>query len=301
MQPKISVVINTYNEEKDIERAIKSSRFADEILVCDMHSEDNTALIAKKLGAKVIFHKKLNYVEPARNFAVSKAQYEWVLVLDPDEEIPESLGDKLKQIASESNVTTFVDLPRKNIIFDKWIKTAMWWPDYNPRFFKKDNVIWSEKIHEKPKTLGQGVTLAPEERYALIHHHYESISQFLDKLNRYTTIQAKNLMASGYSFDWRDLISKPLGEFLSRYFALRGFEDGLHGLALALLQAFSHLVMYLKVWEMEGFEKRLLKLSEVNEEIKKSGKEINYWFKYGNLSKNPLKKLLQRVGNKITN
>lgn len=297
---KISVVINTYNEEKHIERVIKSVNFADEVLVCDMHSDDNTAVIAKKLGAKVIFHKRLSYVEPARNFAVSKSQNDWVLVLDPDEEIPPSLADKLKQIASETNVTIFVDLPRKNIIFDKWIKTAMWWPDYNPRFFKKGNVSWSEKIHEKPKTLGQGISLPAEERYAIVHHHYESISQYLEKLNRYTSIQAKNLVTSGYKFEWKDLISKPLGEFLSRYFALRGFEDGLHGLSLALLQAFSHLIMYLKVWELEGFEKRSLNLNEVSEEATKAGKEINYWFKYGNLSKNPLKKLLQRVGNKLT-
>lgn len=296
---KISVVINTLNEEENIERAVKSVDWADEILVCDMHSDDNTAVIAKKLGATVIFHKRVGYVEPARNFAISKAKYEWILVLDADEEVPETLADKLKQIVRDSDVATFIDIPRKNIIFGKWIKNSMWWPDYNPWFLKKGNVIWTDKIHEKPKTLGQGVTLPAEERYALIHHHYDNIPQYLERLNRYTTIQAKNLKATGYKFEWKDIIIQPLSEFLSRYFALKGFEDGFHGLALAFLQAFSQLIVYLKVWEIEGFEKKDLSLADVNKEMKKAGKEVSYWFKYSNLSKNPLKKLLQRVGNKL--
>src|SRR5688572_7980444 len=134
---KISVVINTLNEEKSIERAIKSVDFADEILVCDMHSDDNTPLIAKKLGAKVIFHKRAGFVEPARNFAISKAEHEWVFVLDADEEVPDSLKGKLKEVINGSGVTTFVEIPRKNILFGRWMKASMWWPDYNIRFFKK--------------------------------------------------------------------------------------------------------------------------------------------------------------------
>lgn len=299
MNPKISVVINTFNEEKNISRVIESVREADEILICDMHSEDNTTVIAKRLGAKVIFHKRTGYVEPARNFAISKAEGDWILILDADEQIPDSLFKKLRQIASESDVTTHVEIPRKNIIFGSWVKESMWWPDYHTRFFKKGTVLWSEKIHSKPKTDGQGVALPAEERYAIVHDNYQSISQFILKMDRYTSIQARDLKKDGYIFDWKDLITKPLGEFLSRYFANRGFEDGLHGLALSFLQAFSHLVMYLKTWEMEGFEKKSIKLSEAEEVCKNGGKEINYWFKYGNLSKNPLKAFLQRSKNKL--
>src|SRR5688572_12024024 len=94
----ISVVINTFNEEKNIERAIKSVAWADEILVCDMHSDDNTAIIARKLGATVFLHKRVGFVEPARNFAISKASNDWILILDADEEIPGSLSDKFKEI-----------------------------------------------------------------------------------------------------------------------------------------------------------------------------------------------------------
>ena len=300
MHPKLSVVINTFNEEKNIERAIKSVGWADEILVCDMYSDDNTAVIAKKLGAKILFHKRVGFVEPARNFVISKAEGEWVLVLDADEEIPDSLRDKIKEVISSGGVLTHVEIPRLNIIFGKTMKAAMWWPDYNIRLFKKSSVTWSNKIHSKPKTEGQGLRLSELERFAIIHHHYETISQFLLRLDRYTTVQAKELKESGYEFDWRDLFSKPLGEFLSRFFANRGFDDGLHGLALSLLQAFSHLVMYLKVWELKGFPDKSINLSELKKESDKNGAEIDHWLKYGNLSKNKLKRIIQKIKNKIT-
>jgi glycosyltransferase involved in cell wall biosynthesis len=300
MDPKISVVINTFNEEAIIERAIKSVSWADEVLVCDMHSDDNTAVIAKKQGAKIILHKRLNFVEPARNLAISKSSHDWILILDPDEEIPESLGVKLKEIISKPGVVTHVEIPRKNIIFGKWMKAAMWWPDNNIRFFKRDTVSWSNKIHSKPKTQGQGLTLFPEERYAITHYHYNSVGQFLNKLNRYTDIQARELKNDGYDFEWRDLIKKPLGEFLSRFFAHRGYEDGVHGLALSLLQAFSHLVMVLKVWELKEFEKKNLNFEDVKTTFKDSGVEVAYWLKYGNLSKNPIKRTIQKIKNRLS-
>ena len=141
MMGKVTAIINTLNEEKNIERVIKSVAFADEILVCDMYSDDNTAVIAKKLGAKVILHKRTGYVEPARNFAISKAENEWVLILDADEEIPNSLSDKFLDIVNKGGVATFVEIPRKNIIFGHWMKASMWWPDYHVRFFRKGEVV----------------------------------------------------------------------------------------------------------------------------------------------------------------
>lgn len=297
---KISVVINTFNEEKNIARAIKSVQWADEILVCDMYSDDDTAVIAKKLGAKIIFHKRVGFVEPARNMAISKAEGEWVLVLDADEEIPSSLADKIKEIVAKEGVVTHVEIPRKNIIFGKALKASMWWPDYNTRLFKKEAVTWSNKIHSKPKTDGQGLTLPPAENYAITHYHYQSVSQFLQRMDRYTSVQSKELKESGYEFNWKDLIKKPLGEFLSRFYAGRGFEDGLHGLSLSLLQAFSHFVMYLKVWEKGEFADKNLKFEELNEVLKDSGAEISHWMKYGNLSNNKIKRVFQKLKNKLT-
>lgn len=300
MVGKISVIINTLNEEKNIARAIKSVEWADEILVCDMYSDDDTALIAKKLGAKVILHKRTGYVEPARNFAISKASHEWVLILDADEEIPESLSSRFQEMIKKNIVSTFVEVPRKNIIFGKWIKNSMWWPDYNIRFFKKGFVVWGDRIHSKPKTEGQGIQLPSEERWAITHHHYDSLTQFIERMNRYSGIQAKELKDNGTEFTWSLLISKPLAEFLSRFFANRGFEDGLHGFALSLLQAFSELLVYLKLWEIEGFNEGYVDMHELKDEVVKAEGEIDYWFKYGNLSKNPLKRVLQKAKNRLT-
>jgi glycosyltransferase involved in cell wall biosynthesis len=300
MASKISVVINTFNEEKNIERAIRSVSWADEVLVCDMYSDDNTAVIARKLGAKIIFHKRAGFVEPARNLAISKAEGDWVLVLDADEEIPGSLADKIKEITSKDGVVTFVEIPRRNIIFGKPMKASMWWPDYNIRLFQKGSVAWGNKIHSRPNTTGQGLRLPELESLAITHYHYETVSQFLLRMDRYTSVQAKELKESGYEFDWRDLIQKPLGEFLSRYFANKGFEDGVHGLALSFLQAFSHFVMYLKTWESKGFPDKSVRFGDIGDTFKKSGHEIDYWLKYGNLSKNKFKRVLQKLKNKIT-
>lgn len=296
---KLSVVINTFNEEKNIERAIKSVSWAEEILVCDMYSDDETAVIAKKMGAKIIFHKRVGFVEPARNMAISKAQGDWVLVLDADEEIPGSLASKIKEIISKDGVVAFVEIPRLNIIFGKSLKASMWWPDLNIRLFKKNSVTWGSKIHSKPKTEGQGLTLQAIENYAIIHHHYDSLSQFIQRMDRYTSIQAKELKDSGYEFSWKDLITKPSGEFLSRFYVNHGFEDGLHGLALSLLQAFSHLIMYLKVWERKEFPDESLKSEELNTVLKDSGDEIKHWMRYGNLSKNKIKRVFQKIKNKL--
>lgn len=297
---KVSIVINTLNEEKNIERAIASVKWADEIVVCDMYSEDKTVEIAKKNGAKLVSHRRTGYVEPARNFAIGKTGGEWILILDADEEIPQTLAKRLKEIVSKMHHIDFVEVPRKNIIFGKWMKASMWWPDYNIRFFKKGKVKWTDEIHRPPKTAGTGLKLEDAEEFAIVHHHYSSISQFVERLSKYTEIQSKELASSGYKFSWSDLITKPIGEFLGRYFANKGFEDGLHGLALSLLQAFSFLVMYLRVWEMEKFPSKDIDLKEIKEIRSKVGYEIDYWFKYGNLSKNPFKRFIQRLQSKVS-
>lgn len=275
---KISAVINTRNEEKNLPRALASIKgLAQEIIVVDMESTDKTREIAKKAGAKVYLHKPTGYVEPARNFAISRATGDWILILDADEEVPKKLEQVLKQIAMDNGSADFYRLPRKNIIFGKWIKYSRWWPDHNIRFFKKGKVIWSEIIHSVPETHGKGLDLEAVEDNAIIHNHYESIEQFVERLNNYTTQHAKLLKKNGYKFSWKDIITKPAAEFISRYFAGEGYKDGLHGLALAKLQAFSELVLYLKVWQIEKFEEEDLEVGEVISEMKDKESQIHYW------------------------
>lgn len=277
------MVINASNEEENLARAMGSVRqLADEVVVCDMESTDRTVEVAKKLGAKVFSHKKTDCVEPARNFSISKAKGDWILILDPDEEVGPKLIKKLKEIVKSADRLTEADyyrLPRKNIIFGKWIKHSRWWPDYNIRFFKKGFVSWNETIHSVPITQGKGADLPDKEEFAIIHHNYRTIEDYLERMNRYTRIQAEELLKNGYVFAWQDLFKKPLSEFLSRFFAGQGFKDGVHGLALAALQAFSELVLYLKVWQKQGFQEQETNKGEIKNLFKKSFKDIDWWIR----------------------
>src|SRR3990172_12088319 len=268
---KISVVINTLNEEENLPKALASVRnLAGEIVVVDMKSDDMTQEIAKRAGAKVYEHKREGYVEPARNFAIGKAKGPWILMLDADEEVPRILADNLRKISTDSKSADYYRLPRKNIIFGKWIKHSRWWPDYNIRFFLKGSVSWTEVIHSIPMTKGKGTDLEADEKNAIIHHHYTSVNQYVERLNRYTTEHARLLVKDSYNFEWSDLIKKPANEFLSRYFQGEGYKDGLHGLALSGLQAFSELVLYIKVWEKKKFEAHELGVDEALDAMKES-------------------------------
>jgi len=297
---KISVVVNTLNEEKNLPRAIASVKnFANEIVVVDMKSEDSTVKIAKKAGAKVYSHKKTGYVEPARNWGIGKATGNWILVLDADEEISTDLGKKVKRISTDSKSADFYRVPRKNLVFGKWLKHSRWWPDYNIRLFKKGAVTWSEVIHKVPETRGEGKDLPAQERYAIIHHHYSTVTQYLERMLNYTSIQAKDLVRNGYVFSWQDLIKRPMGEFLSRFFAGEGYRDGVHGLALSLLQGFSELVLVAKVWEIQKFQEVPLNPTELNNAFSRAEYELDYWLQNTKIRKYSLpgrffKKLLSK-------
>ncbi|MBU0569271.1 glycosyltransferase family 2 protein [Patescibacteria group bacterium] len=284
---KISVVINTLNEEKNLPIALASVKeFADEIVVCDMYSDDKTVAIAEKAGAKIFKHKQTGYVEPARNFAIGKATGDWILILDADEKINKILADKLRQICTDSKLADYFRIPRKNIVFGKWVKHSRWWPDYNIRFFKKSHVSWSEVIHSVPMTKGKGADLEANEENAIVHYHYTSVEQYINRMNRYTSVQSEKLKKDGYKFEWSDLIKKPANEFLSRYFQGEGYKDGVHGLALAGLQAFSEFVMYLKTWphsakpacrQGRATRGKQLGVKDVVGEMKSVESDFHYW------------------------
>ncbi len=274
---KISVVVNTLNEEKHLAVCLSSVKdFADEIIVADMKSEDKTREIAEKYETKVFEFKRMGYVEPARNFAISKATGDWILILDADEQIPSTLAKRLQSLV-EDDSADYVRLARKNILFNKWMQHSRWWPDYNIRFFKKGKVVWDDEIHSIPITSGRGIDLEAKEEFALVHNNYQTIEQYVDRLNRYTSIQAKSKVDKDYKFHWHDLITKPSNEFLSRYFQGEGYKDGLHGLAVSSLQAFSELVVYAKIWQLSGFKEKKLHVSEIVETLKQTESDLHYW------------------------
>ena len=275
---KISAVVNTRNEEKNLDDCLQSLNFVDEIVVVDMESEDKTKKIAKKYTDKVFNYDNVGYVEPARNFAINKARGEWILIVDADERIPRSLAVRLMEIA-ENNEAEFVRVPRQNLIFSQWIKHSRWWPDYIIRFFKKGRVEWQNAIHSIPITSGRSLNLPEEKDFGITHHHYSSIEQYFTRALRYSRQQAKELIGSGYTLDARDMFFKPIEEFLGRFFAGEGYKDGLHGLVLSLLQAFSILLVYLFVWEEQGFKvKRYPSFTRHwLAWFKKAGTDIYYW------------------------
>lgn len=297
---KISVVINTLNEEKNLPRLLASIKgFADDIVVVDMNSDDATADVAEKAGARLYSHKRTGYVEPARNFAISKALGDWILILDADEVLTKTLAKRLTQIA-KNPAADYYRLPRKNNIFGTWMKYSKWWPDYNIRFFKKGKVSWSEVIHSVPMTQGRGADLPLREDYAILHYNYATVEDYLSRMNRYTSIQSQLLIDSGYKFIWKDLIGKPGAEFIGRYLAGEGYKDGVHGLALAFLQAFSELILYLKVWQSEKFLPQSVTFPEAKRELEKTKKELDWWI-YETQIKNqgPLASLSTKVVRKV--
>ena len=165
--PLISVVVNSWNEADNLNKCLKSvSGFANEIVVVDMHSTDDTKKVATSYGAKVYPYRRTRVVEPARNFALSKAKGKWILLLDPDEYINQSLKKELLKITKRSDVS-FVKIPRKNIIFVKCLRHTHMWPITYP-FFRNGAVTWKNEIHSHPSSRN-GITLLDSEKLAIRH------------------------------------------------------------------------------------------------------------------------------------
>ncbi|MCX6726678.1 MAG: glycosyltransferase family 2 protein [Candidatus Shapirobacteria bacterium] len=302
----ISVVINVRNEAANLEHCLKSiSDFANEIIITDMSSTDDSAKIALKYGAKVITIKPAKVVEHARNIGLAKASGKWILLLDPDEYLRKTLKKELLSITSRSDID-FVKIPRMNFIFGKWLRHSNMWPDYLIRFFKKDSVNWKREIHSQPTTKGNGLTLLDSNKLALRHRNYPTVSDFVYRALRYSGVQADELKAQNYKIKLSDLLLKPTQEFNSRFFAAEGFKDGLHGLIFSLLQAFAISLIYIRLWEKNGAsEKALVKESFVSGS-QESIYEYGYWFsKYfrNEYSHNPIKNLfikIRQVFNRLT-
>jgi len=270
----LSVIIHTKNEAKNIKACIDSViDLATEVLVVDMNSSDATVTIAKKLSPKIrILNYKADaqFADPARDWAIAKARGEWVFILDADERLE---NNELKNILKNLNDTINTDvfyLPRKNIIFDEWIKHTGWWPDYQPRLFRKGHLSWPGKVHAQPIVKGKIKYLPAEPNYALGHYNYENVAHFIDKLNRYTSLAAAQKVESRVrNVDGFGVFG---GEFLARFFKQEGYQDGGWGAALSLLQANYELVTYLKSCE-KNKQEPLFRESA----LRKWQRDLNYW------------------------
>lgn len=278
---KISVVTSVYNEEKNLPELLESVRWADEIIVVDNSSTDKTASIAKRYTDKIYQRPNLKMLNTNKNFGFEKASREWILNLDGDERVTSSLRDEVlektqKKSGKDTEVVGFY-IPRKNIIFSKWIKHGLWWPDYQLRLFKKGKGKFPcQHVHEKIKVEGETAKL----KNPLRHYNYRTVSQFIQKLDRiYTENEVENLIKSGRKINWYEAIRLPVADFLSVFFKREGYKDGLHGLVLSLLQSFYALIVFAKAWEKQKFWEYNPDhfLKEVSQEFNQAGKDYLFW------------------------
>lgn len=289
---KLSVVISAFNEEKKIKECLESVKWVDEIIFVDNMSTDSTARIAREYTGKIYSQKNDPFnIDIQKNFGIEKATGDWVLVLDADERVSRELTEEIKKTIKSplppllKGVGGFYDdglisgfwIPRKNIIFGKWIRHSGWYPDYQLRLFRKGLGKYEKKHVHEPLNLKGRIEKLNE---PLVHYNYETVAQFLYRhFLVYAPNEADDLLSKGYVFDWLGAIRMPMSEFLSRFFAREGYKDGFHGLILAILMGVYHLAIFTYLWERKKFpeieNENILKGME--KELKKSKREFNYW------------------------
>ncbi|MBI3956288.1 hypothetical protein HY339_03455, partial [Candidatus Gottesmanbacteria bacterium] len=161
------------------------------------------------------------------------------------------------------------------ILFGKWIRHGLWWPDKQLRFFKRGFGRFPCKhIHEYLSVDGPTSELSTP----MMHYNYERVSQFIRKMDEiYTESEVGNHVAAGYRVVWYDAIRFPISDFVKTYFAQRGYKDGLHGLVLSILQAFYSFAVFAKLWEQEKFIERELPIEVVEQALVRAQREIKYW------------------------
>lgn len=222
---KLSVVIITKNEENFITDAIKSALFADEVIILDSGSTDRTCEIAKELGAKVYQNEWLGF-GPQKNRAVELAKNDWVFVLDSDERITEELKDEIVTTLKEPQFNGYF-IARLNNFFGKNIKNCGLYPDYSIRLFNKNYGKFNDvSVHESVQLTSKAAHL----KNHMIHLAYESIEEFIQKQNRYSSLnhKKKSLIKA---------IINPYWTFFKLYILKKGFLDGWHGFVISKLYA----------------------------------------------------------------
>lgn len=297
-QIKLSVVISAHNEEKRIREVLEAVSFADEIIFVDNESTDSTKKISEEFTKKIFSRPNFQMLNKNKNFGFSKASNEWILNLDADEIVTPELRDEIISVISKSNDIEGYLIPRKNIILGKWMAHTGWYPDYQPRLFKKGKGKFAEKhVHEKIVFEGKTENL----KNPMIHNSYGSLDQFLQKMmTNYTISEAENLIAKGYEPKLIDSFLFPANEFLKRFFFEEGYKDGAHGLVLSLLMASYHLVVFARVWEMKNYPDNENALDIFKAGASKIAKDTNYWINYEKeKTMSPAKRTLSKIKRKL--
>jgi len=243
---KISAAIITYNEERNIARVIESLRCCDEIVVVDSGSTDRTVELATKHGARVLDVAWRGY-SGQKNYASEKCEHDWILSLDADEALSESLEAEIWQIKKNGPQFDAYTMPRLAQYLGRWILHSGWYPDRKVRLFNRQRAKWvGEYVHESVAVDGTIGHLKSN----ILHFTCSSLSEHLKTMDRYTTLAAEQLVDQKKPIGWAQLAVEPPWTFIRTYILQRGFLDGVEGLAIANMAALYNFLKYAKAKNM---------------------------------------------------
>ncbi|MBI2908038.1 MAG: glycosyltransferase family 2 protein [Chloroflexi bacterium] len=241
--PTISAIVIAKNERRHIAACLESLSWADELIVVDSFSSDQTPVISRRFTEKV-FQRPFDTFPKHRNASLELASGDWVFFLDADERVTPELAEETRSATAVADKDAYW-VPRRNIILGKWIQHTGWYPDYQLRLFRRDKGRYDEKrqVHETLILEGEAGRL----RNTIVHYNYRSLGELLGKQSRYADYEAKVMLAAGLEPKSRNLVLQPAREFLRRYVTWRGYLDGFHGLLLSLVMAWYNLVVYVRL------------------------------------------------------
>lgn len=250
---RIAAVVLTLNEEAHIAECVRSLWFADDVVVFDSYSDDNTAALAEANDARVIQHAFLNYASQ-RNAALNALSdsADWVLFVDADERVTAELAEEIVEAVERPGYAGW-RIPRHNYIFGRLTLGAGWYPDYQTRLLRVGRAHYDpmRQVHELVVLDGEEGTLTQP----LIHYNYQNIAQFHRKQAAYSAYDAQILYERGVRPQPQNYVLQPWRQFWWRFVTLKGYRDGLHGLRLSLLMAWYELRKYRLLrglWEKGG-------------------------------------------------
>ena len=240
---KISACIISFNEEKKIEDCLKSlDGIVDEIIVVDSNSTDNTVEIARKYTDNIIFQDFLGFIEQ-KSFAMQHAKHDWILSLDCDERLSPELRNAIIKLKDTIDDADAYEMPRKTFYVYRWLNHC-WYPDVKLRLFNKNRAHWGgTNPHDHVVTSGDKIVRLPGDIY---HYSFDSISDHLKTIDKFTEIGADELIRKGKSFSIFSPFTHSSWLFIKIYILKRGFMDGFAGIIVSVLSATHVFVKYSK-------------------------------------------------------
>ena len=252
---KISVAVITFNEDRNIERCLKSvTSLADEIVVVDSLSSDNTVAIAQANGAKVLHQKFLGYIEQ-KNFAIDQCANDWVLSLDADECLSDDLQNEILQLKNNNHQPDGYIMPRLSRYCGQWIKHGAWYPDKKVRLFNRAVAKWGGiNPHDKIFFTNAQPNITPL-KGDILHYTINTKEEHQQQAKRFSEITAKELFNQKKKSNALKIYFKPIVRFIRDYFFKAGFLDGKAGLQIAIISAHH---VYLREYKL----KELIQLAQ---------------------------------------